>query len=102
MKHQITFLIRRLKVQNKFFIISALFLAGCATNEPVIRTVIQRVEVPIAVPCKATIPPAPELNFNNLTELQSIFDKTKSVLADRHLHIAYEGELLAALKSCID
>ncbi len=90
-------------MQNKLLIIvSALFIAGCATNTPPgINTVIQRVEVPIAVPCKAEVPPKPNFNFDKLTPDQDVFDKTKAALADRKLHIGYETELLAALNSCI-
>ena len=80
----------------------ALVLAGCATDTPPgINTVIQRVEVPIEVPCKVEIPAKPDFNFNKLTINDNIFDKTKSVLADRELHIGYETELLGALNSCV-
>lgn len=88
-------------MQNKFFLLTLMVvIAGCATTEPVIRTVIQKVEVPIAVPCKAEIPIKPNFNFDKLTIEQDIFDKTKSILADRKLHQGYEIELEAALKSC--
>lgn len=86
---------------NLCIISSILFLSGCATtHEPGINTVIQKVEVPIAVPCKAEIPESPEFNFDNLDKDQDIFDKTKAVLADRKLHQGYEKELLEALKAC--
>lgn len=91
-------------MQSKLLILlSVLTLDGCATMtpEPVIKTVIQRVEVPVAVPCKATVPAAPDLNFSKALQSQSIFDKTKSLLADRKLQLGYEVELLAALNSCI-
>jgi hypothetical protein len=90
-------------MQNKFLILAAMvFLAGCETTKPPgINTVIQRVEVPIAVPCKAEIPVKPSFNFDKLTVEQDVFDKSKTVLADRKLHIGYEIELLAALNSCI-
>jgi len=90
-------------MQNKLLILtSILFLAGCETTKPPgINTVIQRVEIPIAVPCKAVIPVRPAFNFDKLTVEQDVFDKSKAVLADRKLHIGYETELLAALNSCI-
>lgn len=78
----------------------AVILSGCATCEPVIKTVIQTVEVPVSIPCKTEIPVKPEFNFDSINENQDIFDKTKALLADRKLHIGYEGELEAALKSC--
>jgi hypothetical protein len=80
----------------------ALSLAGCATTEkPVITTVIQKVEIPIAVPCKVEIPTKPEFNFDKLTEQQDIFEKVKAMLADLKLHMGYEEELNAALSSCV-
>ena len=100
---QINYSTRRLKMQNKLLIaVVGLFLAGCATDTPPgINTVIQRVEVPIAVPCKAEVPTKPDFNFDKLTPEQNVFDKTKAALADRKLHLGYETELLAALNSCI-
>lgn len=90
-------------MQNKLFsLVAVLALVGCATDTPPgINTVIQKVEIPIAVPCKVEIPVKPTLNFNNLTPEQDIFDKTKAALADRKLQLGYETELLAALNSCI-
>ena len=90
-------------MQNKLVligIISIFALAGCATDGPVINTVIQKVEVPISVPCKAEIPATPVYSFDQLSTEQDIFEKTRAVLADRHLHMGYETELLAALNSC--
>lgn len=77
-------------------------ISGCSTisPEPGIKTVIQRVEVPIYMPCAAEIPKKPEFNFDNLKLDDNIFDKIKALLSDRHLHIGYQDELLAALKSC--
>jgi hypothetical protein len=93
---------RRSEMENKLLILlSALILSACATDGPVINTVVQRVEVPIAVPCKAVVPAAPDLSFDKVTPDQDIFDKTKSLLADRKLHLGYEADLLAALSSCI-
>jgi len=76
-------------------------LTGCATTEPVINTIIQKVEVPIAVPCKIAIPVKPDFNFDKVTLEQDIFEKTKALLADRKLSQGYEGELIAALNTCI-
>jgi hypothetical protein len=88
-------------MQNNILILSIILLSGCATTEPVINTVIQRVEVPIAVPCKAVVPVKPDFNFDKLKAEQTVFDKTKALLADRKLHMGYEGELLTALNSCV-
>lgn len=88
-------------MQNNILLCAIVLLTGCATTEPAINTVIQTVEVPVAVPCKATIPTKPDFNFDKLNVDQDVFDKTKALLADRKLHLGYEGELLAALTSCI-
>lgn len=88
-------------MQNKLALVAVLFLAGCATDAPLINTVIQRVEIPVAIPCKATVPTKPDFNFDKLTEDQDVFEKTKATLADRKLHLGYEEELLAAMNSCI-
>jgi hypothetical protein len=83
-----------------FFIIIIIFISGCATTEqPKIQ--IQRIEIPISVPCSVDIPPPPELNFSKLDQTRSIFDKSKALLADRELQLGYETELLAALQSCV-
>jgi hypothetical protein len=81
-------------------ILSVIILSACATDKPVIQTVIQRVEIPISVPCKADIPATPTFNFDTITVDKDIFEKSKALLADRQLQKAYSGELLAALKSC--
>lgn len=89
-------------MRNKILaLVLLLVLSGCATREPTIKTVIQRVEVPISVPCKATVPPEPDFNFKRLSPDHGIYEKTRAILADRKLHIGYEIELLAALNSCI-
>lgn len=86
---------------NLIIIFAALALAGCGTTKPVINTVIQKVEIPIAVPCKATVPAKPDFNFDKLTVEKDLFDKAKAALADRQLHLAYEAELLVQLNGCI-
>jgi hypothetical protein len=90
-------------MENKLLILALVsLLTGCATNTPPgINTVIQQVEVPIAVPCKAEVPVKPDFNFDKLTPEEDIFEKSKAALADRKLHMGYETELLAALKSCM-
>jgi len=89
-------------MQSKLILtLATLSLIGCATTEPVINTVIQRVEVPIAVPCKAVVPTRPEYNFDKITVDQDIYKKTQAILADRKLRQGYEVELEAALNSCI-
>lgn len=87
---------------SKLFLISVSFLAlvGCATTEPTVRVVTQRVEVMIAIPCKEVAPPVPDYCFSKITEGTDIFDKTKCLLSDRQLSLGYEVELLAKLNAC--
>ena len=86
---------------NNIIIFSLLLvLSGCATTDPVIKVEIQRVEVPIPVPCKTEEPTKPDFNFDKLSENDDIFVKIRAMLADRKLHIGYEEQLSAALKSC--
>lgn len=82
-------------------IIVIVLLAGCATTQPGIKVEIQKVEIPVAVPCKAVVPVAPSFNFDKLTTDKDIFVKNQAMLADRLLHLGYEAELAAALSSCI-
>ena len=89
-------------MQNNILIFAIILLSGCATTEPVINTVIQKVEIPIAMPCKVEIPVKPDFNFDKLKIDQAVFEKTKALLADRKLHMGYEGELLTALNSCVE
>lgn len=95
--------------KSKLLIISSIiFLSACATtkqkSEPPVVTVFkpQIVEVPIPVPCKVEIPAEPKFNFNELDTEMDIFKKVQALLADRQLSIAYEQELVMALKACKD
>lgn len=82
-------------------LITSVLLVGCATTDPAISVQTQRVEIPIAIPCKTKVPEAPVFNFDKIDPAQDIFEKTKSLLADINLHLGYEAELLAALNSCV-
>jgi hypothetical protein len=85
---------------NKLSFVFILLLTGCATTEPVIKIVTQRVEVPVPVACKEEVPAVPEYCFSKLSEGSDIYDKTKCLLSDRVRSIGYEIELLAKLKAC--
>lgn len=88
--------------QIKFLLLLIPFaVAGCATTEPAVRIVIQKVEVPIAVPCKAIKPLLPEYSFDNITVENDIYEKVQALLVDKNLSKAYQIELEAALESCI-
>ena len=90
-------------MRNNLIILSlVVMLSACASSPaPVLAPLIQKVEIPIPVPCKVDVPKKPDFNFNNLTQEQDIFEKTRAILADIRLHFAYETELLAALNSCV-
>jgi len=89
-------------LSKTIIILSALVLSACATApQPAVKTVIQRVEIPIAVPCNAVVPAQPAFGFGSLLESQPLFDKVQILLMDRELHLGYEVLLLGALNSCI-
>ena len=88
-------------LKSSFSFILIFLLSACATPEPGIKVVVQRVEVPIAIPCKAAIPELPKYNFDLLTTSDDIFTKNKALLSDRLLHLGYEHELSVALISCV-
>jgi len=87
-------------VRNKFILLIPFLLFGCATTEPTIKVVTQKVEIPVATACKTVTPTAPSFSFNSLSEENTIYEKSQIALSDLELHRSYEIELLAALKSC--
>jgi len=90
-------------MKNKILILlSVMVLAACGTTKPIIAPEVQKVEVPIAVACKEKEPEKPTFGFNDLTPESDIYQKSQILLSDRKLHLAYETELLAALKSCLN
>ena len=96
---QIHYSLRNLEMLRSSLLI--LLLAGCAHTEPTIKVEIREVLVPVAIPCKSEVPATPNFKFNTIKPEDNMFDKSKTVLADRKLHLAYEEELLTALKSCL-
>ena len=86
-------------MQNNLVLVAALFLVGCTTS-PTIKTVVQRVEIPIAIPCKAQAPVKPEFNFGKLSEEQAIDEKAKALLNEKHKEHS-QSNLLRDLKDTI-
>ena len=86
--------------KNNLIIISLLSLSACATQEPLVRVVTQKVEIPIPVACVTPLPIKPEYNVPKLTIDHNMFEKTKAYIADEQLRKGYEKELLVALNSC--
>ena len=77
-------------------LLAALGLAGCATAQ----RVPERVEIPVQVPCRVTVPPEPVWATAALTKDAGIFDQAKALLAERAQRRAYEAKLEAAARSC--
>ncbi|HBO7170018.1 TPA: hypothetical protein NIJ35_005780 [Pseudomonas aeruginosa] len=74
-------------------------LAGCAGQvEPEPRTV--RVEVPVAVPCRAPAVEVPAWAAAGLWKGDDLQTKVRALLAERRQRIGYEAQLLAANQAC--
>ncbi|MFU5620068.1 hypothetical protein [Pseudomonas aeruginosa] len=76
-------------------------LVGCAgrqETEP--RTV--RVEVPVAVPCRAPAVEVPAWAAAGLRKGDDLQTKVRALLAERRQRIGYEAQLLAANRACQD
>ena len=73
-------------------------LAGCATQEPEVRTV--RVEVPVLVPCKTQEVAVPPWAAASLKKADPLEVKVRALLAERRQRIGYERELVAAVGAC--
>lgn len=74
-------------------------LAGCAGQvEPEPRTV--RVEVPVAVPCRAPAVQEPTWATASLQKGDSLQTKVRALLAERQQHLGYEAQLRAAVQAC--
>ena len=83
---------------KSLLVVLVLLLAGCASREPVVRTV--RVEVPVLVPCKTTLVAVPPWAAQGLKKSDSLELKVRALLAERRQRIGYERELVAAVSSC--
>ena len=60
--------------RSKIILVSTLLLAACQTTPPPgIKTVIQKVEIPVATPCKEAIPVTPVFNFDKLVPSNDIY-----------------------------
>ncbi|HBO1307247.1 TPA: hypothetical protein L4E94_005771 [Pseudomonas aeruginosa] len=76
-------------------------LVGCAgRQEAEPRTV--RVEVPVAVPCRAPAVEVPAWAAAGLKKSDDIQTKVRALLAERLQRIGYEAQLLAANRACQD
>lgn len=78
--------------------VGGLLLAGCTTTAPEARTV--RVEVPVAVPCRAPDIAVPPWAAAGLHKNDSLEVKVRALLAERRQRIGYEKQLEAAVAAC--
>ena len=83
---------------KSLLVVLVLLLAGCASREPVVRTV--RVEVPVLVPCKTKEVAVPPWAAAGLKKSDSLEVKVRSLLAERRQRIGYEKQLKAAVLAC--
>jgi len=89
------------RVSNLLMLLGLLVLAGCAGRpvaDPEPRVV--RVEVPVPVPCRVTIPMAPAWASAGLRKSDDLETKVRALVAEREQRIGFEALLLAAAKSC--
>lgn len=83
----------------KWLLVLVVALAGCVGQvEPEPRTV--RVEVPVAVPCRAPAVEVPTWATASLQKGDSLQTKVRALLAELEQRKGYEVQLLAALNAC--
>ncbi|WWQ12965.1 hypothetical protein PQ43W_19 [Ralstonia phage PQ43W] len=81
------------------YLLLVLLLAGCA-SEPQIVYKPQRVEVPVAVPCKVKAPDKPTWGLSGASVTDDIYVKGRAALAEILQRQAYEAQLEAAVGAC--
>ncbi|WP_370601208.1 hypothetical protein [Pseudomonas nitroreducens] len=83
----------------KWLLVGVVALAGCAGQvEPEPRTV--RVEVPVAVPCRAPAVDIPTWATASLQKGDSLQTKVRALLAELEQRKGYEVQLRAAVGAC--
>ena len=83
----------------KWLLVLVVALAGCAGQvEPEPRTV--RVEVPVAVPCRAPAVEMPTWATASLQKDDSLQTKVRALLAELEQRKGYEVQLVAAVRAC--
>jgi len=83
----------------KWLLVLVVALAGCAGQvEPEPRTV--RVEVPVAVPCRAPAVDVPTWATASLQKGDSLQTKVRALLAELEQRKGYEVQLNAAVQAC--
>lgn len=83
---------------KKLIVVCVLALAGCA-GAPLAPPYVE-VKVPVAVPCKTADVARPAFAVDQLPIGAPIDAQMRALRAERHQHIGYERELLAANEAC--
>ena len=76
----------------------AAMLAGCAASPPPVR--VQRVSVPVPVPCRVATPARPAMPTEALAPDTALDTFAAAAIAEIERREGYEGELRAALAAC--
>ncbi|ELK4757848.1 TPA: hypothetical protein ACHSDM_000005 [Pseudomonas aeruginosa] len=83
----------------KWLLVVMVALAGCAAQvNPEPRIV--RVEVPVAVPCRAPAVEVPPWATASLQKGDSLQTKVRALLAELEQRKGYEAQLLAGIEAC--
>lgn len=83
----------------KWLLVGLVALAGCSGQVvPEPRTV--RVEVPVAVPCRAPEVPEPTWATASLQKSDTLQVKVRALLAELEQRKGYEVQLRAAVQAC--
>jgi hypothetical protein len=78
-------------------LVAAIALSGCCA--PAHRP-LERIEVPVSVPCVAEAPGRPALVSDDDLRAMSDYSLVLALFRDRRMRQGYEGELEALLAAC--
>ena len=76
----------------------AALLVGCASSPPPVR--VERVNVPVPVPCRVAEPARPLMPTESLNADTELDAFAAAAIAEIERREGYEGELRAALAAC--
>jgi hypothetical protein len=80
--------------------LAAAVLTGCAHNTRPDAPIVREKPVPVLVPCTATEPTKPAWIVDALPLDSDVWTQMAALRAERKQRQGYEGELVAALRSC--
>lgn len=79
----------------------AMLLSGASCEQRPDPPTTVEVRVPVPVPCDATEPERPAWAFDAATKEQPLDDHVKKMRAELKQRMAYEAQVLAALRQCL-